>query len=116
MEGRRFSSEIETTVYRLIQEALTNVARHARISEATVRVWVSPDALSVEIEDQGTGFDPKRMDDSLGLSGMRERVMLLDGHLTIESAPGRGTSITAELPLAGASARSDINDDDHSGR
>jgi PAS domain S-box-containing protein len=107
LAGRRFSPDIETTVYRLIQEALTNVARHAEVSEVTIRLWVGLDTLGVEIVDRGIGFDPRSTGASTGLSGMRERVVLLGGQLAIESAPGRGTYITAEVPLSEATQRSD---------
>nr|NIN99224.1 histidine kinase [Anaerolineae bacterium]NIQ82060.1 histidine kinase [Anaerolineae bacterium] len=101
LEGR-FASEVETAAYRIVQEALTNVARHADVDEVTVRLWVDQDTLSVQIEDQGTGFEPEialTASASSGLSGMQERAVLLGGHLTVESAPGAGTRLTAELPL-----------------
>jgi PAS domain S-box-containing protein len=104
LEGRRLPSEVETAAYRIVQEALTNVARHAGVSEVTVRVWTGQDTLSVQIEDQGIGFDPEvalAAGTSTGLAGMRERAVLLGGKLTIESAPGAGTCLTAELPLTG---------------
>jgi signal transduction histidine kinase len=100
LEHRRFIPKIETTVYRLVQEALTNVARHAGVSEARVHLWADQNVLSVEIEDQGTGFDPLAPNVSAGLSGMRERVILLDGQLIIESAQEKGTYIRVELPLS----------------
>lgn len=98
---RRFSPMLELVVYRIIQEALTNVARHAETTEVTVRVWTEADQLHVLVEDQGRGFDPAALDPyrSSGLSGMSERVALLGGTLTITSAPGAGTSIRAALPL-----------------
>ncbi len=100
---RRFALEVETTAYRTVQEALTNVARHAGAGGGvTVRVWAALDRLSVQIEDHGRGFDTEvvlTMSRSSGLAGMRERVMLLNGQLTIDSKPGAGTQITAELPL-----------------
>ena len=98
---RRFSPMLELVVYRIIQEALTNVARHAETSEVTVRVWTETDQLHVLVEDRGRGFDPAALDPyrSSGLSGMSERVALLGGTLTIASAPGAGTSIRAALPL-----------------
>jgi signal transduction histidine kinase len=98
----RFAPEVETTAYRIVQEALTNVARHAGVGGVTVRVWATPDLLSVQIEDRGRGFDPEGVlatSRSSGVAGMRERVTLLDGQLTIDSRPGDGTQITAELPL-----------------
>jgi signal transduction histidine kinase len=106
---------METTIFRLIQEALTNVARHAGVGAVTVRLWVNQDSLGVEIEDQGAGFDPLFWKASTGLSGMRERVALLGGQLTIESALGSGTTITAELPMPDSAQRSDVDDNDYSG-
>ncbi len=99
---QRFASEVETVVYRLVQEALTNVARYAGVNEATVRLWSDPDTVGVQVEDQGKGFDPEVVlarATSSGLAGMRERVVLLGGDLTIESTPGGGTCLVAELPL-----------------
>jgi PAS domain S-box-containing protein len=103
IEGRRFSPEIETAAYRIVQEALTNVARHSGVNQATVRVWADSEALSVQVEDQGAGFDAEGLSASgktIGLAGMRERVALLDGQLTLETAPGQGAHLTAALPLA----------------
>lgn len=98
---QRFPPMLELVVYRIIQEALTNVARHAETNSVTVRVWVDAGALHVLVEDQGRGFDPAMLDPyhSSGLSGMSERVALLGGTLTITSAPGAGTSIHAVLPI-----------------
>jgi PAS domain S-box-containing protein len=99
---RRFPPEIETAAYRIIQEALTNVARHASVAEVTVRVWAGPESLGMQIEDKGQGFDPEAVRverDCSGLSGMHERVTLLGGHLAVESRPHHGTQLTAELPL-----------------
>lgn len=98
---QRFSSESETVVYRLVQEALTNVARYANVQEATVRLWSDEKSIGVQIEDSGDGFDPDRVlasNSSSGLAGMQERVFLLGGELTIESSPGRGTCLSAEIP------------------
>ena len=99
---QRFSPEIETAAYRIVQEALTNVARHAKVSQVTVRVWASEDVLGVQVEDSGVGFDVEAAlasGASSGLLGMRERVALLDGQLTLESTLGEGTCLTTELPL-----------------
>lgn len=88
---RRFPPEVETAVYRIVQEALTNVARHAGVPEVTVRLWADQNMLGLQIEDQGTDFDPEATlaaGTSSGLAGMRERALLLGGHLTVESAPG----------------------------
>jgi len=102
LEGRRFAPEVETAAYRIVQEALTNVARHAGVSEVAVRLWADQETLGVQIEDRGTGFDPEAAlaaGDTTGLAGMRERAVLLGGQLTVESASGAGTCVRAELPL-----------------
>jgi PAS domain S-box-containing protein len=103
-EGR-FAPDVEITAYRIVQEALTNVARHAEVDQVKVRVWTSADRLTVQITDRGRGFDPEAVLSSPrtgGLTGMQERVKLLGGKLTIESDPGRCTLITAELPCTPA--------------
>jgi len=105
LEGRRFAPGVETAAYRIVQEALTNVARHAGVSQVMVRLWADSDTLDVQIEDQGVGFDPQAAlaaGDSIGLSGMQKRAVLLGGQLRIESAPGAGVCLTAELPLQGS--------------
>lgn len=99
---RRFAPQVETAVYRVLQEALTNTARHAGVAGVSVRVWTEANGLSLRVEDQGSGFDPDevmRIPQSSGLIGMSERVSLLNGRLIIESSPGSGTTITAEFPL-----------------
>ena len=93
---------LATTVFRIIQEALTNVARHAEVEEVGVRLWANERVLGMQIEDQGLGFDTSIVLASAstsGLSGIRERVELCSGELEIESTPGGGTCLTAELPL-----------------
>jgi GAF domain-containing protein len=105
---RRFSTDTETGVYRIVQEALTNVARHGRVDEVTVRLWATDDVLGVQIEDHGAGFDPGAVlgsGRSGGLAGLRERAALLNGHLTVETRPGRGVRLTAEVPLNGSLRR-----------
>lgn len=102
LEGRRFAPALETTVYRIIQESLTNVARHAGVSKATVRVWVNQDIIGIQVEDEGRGFDFQQAQtagNSNGLSGMRERVELLNGNISIMTAPAGGVTLTVELPL-----------------
>src|SRR5262249_16490128 len=89
--------------YRIVQEALTNVARYARVGEVTVQAFVSQGTLIVRIRDGGIGFDADaslKAATSNGLSGMRERAMLLGGTFTVNSRPGRGAEVTAELPLS----------------
>ncbi len=102
LEGHRFSQEIETTVYRVVQEALTNVARHAAVSTALVQIWVSEETLNVQVEDEGAGFDMERTaqaGSTFGLLGMQERAVLLHGSLAIDSQPGSGTNLHMQLPL-----------------
>jgi signal transduction histidine kinase len=99
---KRFAPEVETTAYRIVQESLTNAVRHAGVREVSIRVWATADLLSVQIEDRGRGFDPEAAlaaPRSSGLAGMQERVMLLGGDLRVESRPGGGTQITAEIRL-----------------
>jgi PAS domain S-box-containing protein len=101
---RRFAHEVETTAYRLVQEALTNVARHAQAPEAAVRIWASDESLLMDIVDRGQGFSAggPEQDKRGGLLGMRERVTLLGGRFSIESHPGMGTHLVAQVPLCGA--------------
>ncbi len=99
IEGRRFEPEVETAAYRIVQEALTNVARHAQVEEATVRIWTQQLMLTVQIEDNGRGFDVEKVVGTSGLAGMRERTRLLDGQLLVESHLGGGTRLTAGLSI-----------------
>ena len=102
LEKRRFGPAVETAAYRIVQEALTNVARHAQVSEATVRLSTHQQTLLIEIEDKGKGFNTESVlsaSETSGLAGMRERAVLLGGGLKIESRPGGGTRLTAELSL-----------------
>jgi signal transduction histidine kinase len=99
---QRFSPMVEITAYRIVQEAMTNVIRHARNKHIYVNVWANEHDLNLQIMDRGGGFDlgtvlSKRT--SSGLSGMRERARLLGGDLVIESEIGAGTCLTARLPL-----------------
>ena len=119
LEGQRFPAEIETATYRITQEALTNVARHASVSEVMVRLWANPDIINIQIEDRGIGFDPQTVlnaSASSGLSGMRERAVLLGGQLTLESTPGRGACLVTELPLPNHSERRAEHNDNRAGR
>ncbi|MBM4463047.1 MAG: PAS domain S-box protein [Chloroflexi bacterium] len=98
---RRLTPEVSTGTYRIVQEALTNVARHASVDEVAVHVVANEKTLTALIEDRGIGFDPAalNMGRCSGINGMRERAVLLGGRLTIKSVPGTGTRLTAELPL-----------------
>ncbi|MFV9504255.1 MAG: PAS domain S-box protein [Oscillochloridaceae bacterium umkhey_bin13] len=99
---QRFPPVVELTAYRIVQEALTNVARHAGVFEAHLVLWVAGNQLLIEVSDNGVGFDPPsvlRAHRSSGLAGMRERTALLGGELTIDAALGAGTRLLANLPL-----------------
>jgi signal transduction histidine kinase len=107
---RRFDSEVETTVYRMVQEALTNVARYAQVNSVEVRIWSNSSMLAVQVEDQGCGFDPERAlnsHSSSGLSGIRERTLLLGGQFAIETAPGSGTALSIEFGLDSAAEQAE---------
>jgi PAS domain S-box-containing protein len=96
--------DLETLAYRIVQEALSNAAKHADAAQVIVMVQASDAQLRVEVEDDGRGFDAGLARDFLrdgrvGLASMRERVELASGSLVVRSSPGRGTSITAMLPL-----------------
>jgi signal transduction histidine kinase len=96
----RLPSETETALYRIVQEAFTNVLKHASASRVSVRLDRGTDSLTLVVHDDGRGFDPaKPRAGSLGLAGMRERVALLGGHLTIESSEDAGTMVKAEVPI-----------------
>jgi PAS domain S-box-containing protein len=104
---RRFGAQVELTAFRIVQESLTNVARHAGAKQAKVDVSANPQSLRVQIEDEGRGFDVEAAlaARSSGLEGMRERSRLAGGRLAIESAPGKGTRLSVELPLDPAGPR-----------
>jgi signal transduction histidine kinase len=102
-EARRLPAEIETATYRIVQEALTNVIRHARARNASVVLNLAGDTVSAVVEDDGIGFDPARVDEASGILGMRERATLLGGSLTIESGD-TGTTVFAKIPLGGGLA------------
>lgn len=97
--GTRLAPELETTIYRLVQEALTNVAKHARAEHARVTVSGTSRSIAVEVSDDGGGFDPLAATTGFGLAGMRERVQLGGGQLTVTPGAG-GTTVRAELPLS----------------
>ena len=96
----RLSSAVESTIFRIVQEALTNANKHSKAETVNILLSQSHDRIHVEVEDSGTGFDPERVSDGRhGLSGMRERASLLGGALKIDSTPGNGTRITADIPV-----------------
>ena len=100
----RLDPELERTIYRLVQEALTNVVKHARAERVDLRVSMDGDAVTVTVRDDGIGFDPATTSEGFGLVGMRERLELIGGRVHISSAPGQGTEVTAELPVPSESS------------
>lgn len=99
----RLPPRLETAVFRIVQEALTNVARHAEVKDVTVRLWVDAERVGIQVQDQGKGFDvPAALGEraSSGVAGMKERTELLGGEFIVESTPGGGTRLTAELPVS----------------
>jgi signal transduction histidine kinase len=103
-EPARLEPELESTLYRLVQEALTNAVKHARAERVRVRVAESGGTVSVIVSDDGSGFDPERADGGFGLIGMRERVALAGGRLEIVTRLDEGTTVRAELPARRAEA------------
>jgi signal transduction histidine kinase len=104
-EFPRLPARLETAIFRIVQEALTNAARHARVKELSVRLWVNAEQSGLQVRDEGAGFDTAealRRRTSTGLSGMKERAELLGGEFILESAPGEGTCLTVEIPLSQA--------------
>jgi signal transduction histidine kinase len=105
-DGRRLSPEAEITLYRIIQEALTNVVKHSEADRVSVLLETRGSSIVAIVEDNGKGFDARRLSQSstrtnLGHYGMHERVTLVNGTLTIESELGVGTTVYVEIPVAG---------------
>ena len=99
--NRRNPPELETAIYRIVQEALTNATRHGYAGRAVVEIVERNHTIHLTVRDDGRGFDPAANTDGFGLHGMRERAELLGGTLTIDSAPGQGATVTASFPLRG---------------
>ncbi|GIW54656.1 MAG: hypothetical protein KatS3mg082_1060 [Nitrospiraceae bacterium] len=105
INGRRLPSPVETALYRITQEALTNAAKHAAPNTISVVVRREPSLVRLVVEDDGRGFNTGRLLNKaktfrhLGLHGMRERAALLGGSVSIESAPGKGTTVSVTIPL-----------------
>jgi two-component system sensor histidine kinase UhpB len=106
VDKERLADDVETVLYRVLQEALTNVAKHAGAVNVAVLLERHPDLVSLIVEDDGNGFDAERAfgagEKGLGLVGMRERAMLVGGTLGIESHPGEGTTVVVRIPVAGS--------------
>ena len=100
LEGsERLAPDVESTVYRVVQEALTNVAKHAVASHVELELLMNDGAVAVAVRDDGRGFDPAAPAEGFGLLGMRERVTLAHGKVSIESGPGVGTVVRALIPV-----------------
>jgi two-component system sensor histidine kinase UhpB len=103
-QERRLPAEVETTLYRIVQEALNNVARHGSgASRVSVVLERTDGTARLVVEDNGPGFDVEAVlahSDRIGLRGMQERAALLGGTLTIESAPGQGATLFVRIPLS----------------
>jgi signal transduction histidine kinase len=96
----RLPAEVETTLYRVVQESLTNIAKHAGAHNVSVSIARRDSTVAAVIEDDGAGFDQRFVrEESVGLLGMRERLSFVDGRLEIESRAGAGTTIVAEVPV-----------------
>lgn len=103
-QERRLESTIEIALFRIIQEAVNNIKKHARVKSAVVKMEMQPDKITVSIRDTGKGFDLNSVQggkngNGYGLVGMRERVQLLNGEMKINTAPGKGTCISITIPL-----------------
>lgn len=110
-EDIQLDDETATAVFRIFQESLTNIARHANATEVNVAVDRIDGRLIMQIEDNGKGIDPSVIHDahSLGIIGMQERVRLLNGVLTIDGREGLGTTVTVQVPIAnGAAATTEV--------
>jgi signal transduction histidine kinase len=97
-EDGRQDPELESTVYRLVQEGLSNIAKHSRAEHVRLRVVERNGAIEVTIEDDGVGFEPGAQHGGFGLAGMRERVAMVGGSLEVDAAPGGGARLHAVIP------------------
>ena len=98
--GARLAPDLETGVYRIVQEALTNASKHGEADSVWVSVAEAGDTIGITVRDDGRGFDTAAATAGFGLAGMRERVELLGGELSLVSMRGEGTTVTVRLPVA----------------
>ena len=105
-EEERLHEDLETAVYRVAQEALTNIGRHARAEAVTLELLEVGQELRLTIQDDGVGFEPGSNSTGFGLKGMRERAELAGGRLEVESSPGNGTRLSATFPVRRSSESS----------
>jgi len=99
VDAERLDPELETAIYRLVQEALNNVAKHAEAGRVHLQISSGESSLAVLVSDDGKGFDPADETSGFGLAGMRERAELVGGELQVESMPDGGTRVMASVPL-----------------
>jgi signal transduction histidine kinase len=99
---RQLSSNISLSLFRILQEALHNTAKHSGVRQCRVRLWEAHGWVHLVVSDEGRGFDPASTKENrgIGLITMQERVSIVDGDLRVESQPGRGTTIHARVPIA----------------
>ena len=98
----RLPSQVEVLLFRVVQEAITNIIRHAQADSVEVYLEITPSLATAFVKDNGKGFDANQAfyeAEAWGLRGMYERVSLLGGRLTIKSTPGKGTQVYVEIPL-----------------
>ena len=107
---KKLPPDTSLAAYRIVQEALENVARHAGIEKARVVAWADRRLLTVRVEDRGLGFRPDELPEVFpgGIKGMRGRAQIVGGRLNLTSVPGEGTVVWAELPLAIKSRREQV--------
>jgi signal transduction histidine kinase len=108
--GRRLSASEESMLYRAVQEALANAAKHSAARRVEVTVRARERAIEAIVADDGVGFEAESQSDGFGLIGMRERAMLVGGELDLQTAPGAGTSVRFVMPLDGASSSEDAQE------
>ncbi len=98
-QSTRMVDELETALYRITQEALTNATKHGQATRVVVEIHEDPTTVHLTVRDNGDGFDPDAESDGFGLLGIRERTQLLNGEMEVNSTPGRGTTLSVRLPV-----------------
>jgi signal transduction histidine kinase len=101
VQSERFEPLLEAAIYRIVQQAINNIQRHSRANRAEIALTQQGIWIHLEIQDSGIGFDPSSVsEDRFGIQGIRERARLMRGRAVIDSAPGKGTRINVDLPVA----------------
>ena len=105
-QGGRLEPTVENVLFRVIQELVQNILKHAQATQVTLQIIRHPDELTVMVEDNGVGFDPAALgeDAGIGLKNIESRMAFLGGRADFDAAPGRGTTVTLEIPLAAVPA------------